>query len=83
MTTRRPGNREPVTNMEKLNEEKCLACKLGPPDWIYSCGECGAKFNVPVPKGPSEEKEHACPKCRSKKIKRIDMVKSEACAPGG
>lgn len=69
--------------MEKPDEEKCAACPMGPPDWVYLCGECGVKFNMPAPKGPSEEKNRACPKCQSKNIERIDLAKSEACPPGG
>jgi DNA-directed RNA polymerase subunit RPC12/RpoP len=69
--------------MEKLNEEKCLACKLGPPDWVYLCQDCKNKFTLPATKGPSDEKNRACPKCGSKKIKRVDLAKSEACPPGG
>jgi DNA-directed RNA polymerase subunit RPC12/RpoP len=69
--------------MAKLDAKKCAACPLGPPDWVYKCGGCGAKFNLPAPKGPAEEKSRACPKCASKNIKRIDTVKSEACPPGG
>jgi DNA-directed RNA polymerase subunit RPC12/RpoP len=69
--------------MEKLDLKKCDACSEGPPDWRYSCRECKNEFTMPAPKGPSEEKERACPKCHSKNIERIGLVKSEACPPGG
>jgi len=69
--------------MAKLNTDKFAACPLGPPAWRYECRECGHKFNMAAPKGPSEEKKRACPKCQSKDIKRLNTVKSEACPPGG
>jgi DNA-directed RNA polymerase subunit RPC12/RpoP len=69
--------------MKKLNAKKCAACPLGPPDWQYICRRCKAKFTMPVPKGPSDEKGRVCPKCKSADIKRVDIVKSEACPPGG
>jgi len=69
--------------MGKAKEEKRLACPLGPPDWVYKCGECGAKFTMPSPKGPSEERGRACPKCNSKNIKITNTVKAKACPPGG
>jgi putative FmdB family regulatory protein len=68
---------------KKSRREPCLACPLGPPDWHYKCRNCGNEFDMPVPKGPSEEKGRTCPKCRSKDIKRIFTVKSEVCPPGG
>jgi DNA-directed RNA polymerase subunit RPC12/RpoP len=69
--------------MTKPEKTLCSSCPLGPPDWLYLCGQCQAKFSMPAPKGPSEEKSRACPKCQSKNIKLIDTVKSEACPPGG
>jgi hypothetical protein len=36
-----------------------------------------------APKGPSDERSRACPECNSKNIERVDIVKSEACPPGG
>jgi putative FmdB family regulatory protein len=65
------------------DENMCKACPLGPPNWQYRCRQCGFEFEMPAPKGPSEEKSRACPKCGSKDIERLDVVKSEACPPGG
>jgi len=59
------------------------ACRLGPPALQYECQECGHKFEMPVSKGPTEEKSRTCPKCHSKSIKRVNIVKSEVCPPGG
>ena len=69
--------------MNEPNTEKCNACPLGPPDWQYRCRDCGAEFAMPAAKGPSEEKRRTCPKCNSNNIERSNIVKSEACAPGG
>ncbi|MFA5307944.1 MAG: hypothetical protein WC370_00475 [Dehalococcoidales bacterium] len=69
--------------MAELNEKKCAACSLGPPDWVYKCEECGNEFTLPAPKGPAEEKSRVCPECHGKNIKRTDLVKSESCPPGG
>ncbi|MDD5339539.1 MAG: hypothetical protein PHG35_09110 [Dehalococcoidales bacterium] len=69
--------------MGKPGPKKCAACKLGPPDWRYTCQECKNEFIMPAPMGPSEEEARVCPKCKSKNIKRTDIVKSEACPPGG
>ncbi|MGD0796063.1 MAG: hypothetical protein ABR958_10895 [Dehalococcoidales bacterium] len=67
----------------EINPEKCAACPLGPPAWRYKCGACAREFEMPAPRGPTDEKERTCPVCRSKNIKRIEIVKSEACPPGG
>jgi DNA-directed RNA polymerase subunit RPC12/RpoP len=69
--------------MEKDNLEKCAACPFGPPAWRYKCGECANEFEMPSPSGPTEEKNRTCPRCKSQNIARIDIVKSEACPPGG
>jgi DNA-directed RNA polymerase subunit RPC12/RpoP len=69
--------------MAEDNLEKCAACPLGPPAWRYKCGACGNEFEMPAPKGPSEEKGRVCPECKSPNIVRVDIVKSEACPPGG
>jgi DNA-directed RNA polymerase subunit RPC12/RpoP len=61
----------------------CSACPLGPPAWHYKCRECEQEFEVPAPKGPSEERGHVCPRCKGKNIERVKTVKSEACPPGG
>jgi DNA-directed RNA polymerase subunit RPC12/RpoP len=68
---------------QKADVKSCPACPYGPPAWQYECQECGHKFQMPAPKGPTEAKSRACPECKSKNIKRLDIVKSEACPPGG
>jgi len=69
--------------MTKSDAEKYAACSYGPPDWQYKCLDCGEIFEMPAPKGPSEEKSRRCPVCQSQNIERINAVKSEACPPGG
>jgi DNA-directed RNA polymerase subunit RPC12/RpoP len=69
--------------MSEINPEKGGSCPFGPPDWRYKCGECGHEFEMPAPKGPADEKGRACPVCHSHNIARINVVKSEACPPGG
>ena len=69
--------------MKKPDVEKCNACSYGPPDWQYKCLDCNKKFKMPAPKGPSDEKNRGCPDCKSHNIKRINVIKSEACPPGG
>ena len=67
----------------KPGVKKCKACSFGPPDWQYRCRQCRNVFVMPAPKGPSDEKNRKCPKCGSADIERTDLVKSEACPPGG
>ncbi|MBN1190367.1 MAG: hypothetical protein JXA46_11485 [Dehalococcoidales bacterium] len=31
--------------------------------WKYECKMCGHKFEMPVPKSPSENKSRRCPRC--------------------
>lgn len=59
-----------------------MACKLGPPDWEYTCHDCGHQFVMAAAKGPTEEKQRTCPECGSRNIE-YHAIKSEACAPGG
>jgi rubredoxin len=68
---------------EKKSEEKRASCPIGPPDWRYKCRKCHHVFILPAAKGPSEEKNRTCPKCGATDIERTDLVKSEACPPGG
>lgn len=51
--------------------------------WEFICHLCKAHFDVPVPRGPTEEKQIKCPKCGSQNIERIDVHKFEVCPPGG
>jgi predicted Zn-ribbon and HTH transcriptional regulator len=48
--------------------------------WELTCRQCKFNFEVPVPRGPREEKELKCPKCESKYIERIETL-SEGVAP--
>jgi rRNA maturation endonuclease Nob1 len=40
--------------------------------WELTCRQCKASFEVPVPRGPREEKELKCTKCGSEYIERIE-----------
>jgi hypothetical protein len=40
--------------------------------WELACRQCKASFEVPVPRGPTEEKELKCPICGSESIERIE-----------
>ena len=68
-----------------LGVEKLDVCglEIGPPDWEYICHQCEASFELPVPRGPAEEKAAKCPECGSKDIERINVHVSEVCPPGG
>jgi predicted nucleic-acid-binding Zn-ribbon protein len=37
-------------------------------EWEYECQECHKKFQMPIPKSPTEEKERSCPSCGAKHI---------------
>jgi len=50
--------------------------------WEYLCHNCRAQFELPVPRGPKEEKETECPNCGSKNIQRV-MIELGTCPPGG
>lgn len=50
--------------------------------WHFDCLSCKADFEVPVPRGPREEKELTCPVCGRKEIKRR-LSKCEIAPPGG
>jgi len=39
--------------------------------WELTCRHCKSSFEVPVPRGPREEKELKCLNCGSKYIERI------------
>ncbi|MCK4273769.1 MAG: hypothetical protein KAW90_02670 [Dehalococcoidales bacterium] len=67
----------------KPDKITCSVRPYGPPAWQYKCHECGHEFEMPAPKGPTEERSHTCPECHSKNIERLNIVKSEACPPGG
>ena len=69
--------------MKRPDIETCRSCKLGPPDWEYTCKNCLRDFTLPAAKGPSDEKGRTCPACGSTNIERLNIVPSEACPPGG
>jgi len=75
--------RQSEINTPKPDGTSCFACPYGPPAWQYKCHECGHKFEMPAPKGPTDAKSRTCPECKSKDIERVNIVKSEACPPGG
>ena len=64
--------------------QELIACRLGvsPPPWEYVCHQCGVRFRVAAPSGPSEEKVIRCPVCTSSNIEWLAAV-GEACPPGG
>ena len=64
--------------------EELIACsrETGPPPWEYECRQCGGKFRVAAPRGPSEEKKIRCPRCGSRNIE-WSVTASESCPPGG
>jgi len=39
--------------------------------WEYVCYQCKAQFELPVPRGPAEEKEAKCPKCGSVDVEKM------------
>ncbi len=51
--------------------------------WFFTCRQCKTQFEVPVPRGPREEKELKCLKCGSQKIERVEACKTGYVPPGG
>lgn len=62
--------------MNKLNKDIVLT-------WQMNCCECKFKFEVKVPKGPSEEKALRCPQCGSKNIQRAEETSTTPAQCGG
>jgi DNA-directed RNA polymerase subunit RPC12/RpoP len=64
--------------------QELIACNLenGPPPWEYVCQQCGGRFLIKAPRGPSEEKEIRCPRCESRNVKWLATA-SQVCPPGG
>ena len=56
--------------------------EVGPPPWMYLCQQCGGRFRLKAPSGPSEEKEVRCPRCGGRDVQWLINV-GEACPPGG
>ncbi len=42
--------------------------------WQYSCHQCQTTFELPVPSGPTEEKQRKCPVCKSMDIERLTVL---------
>jgi rRNA maturation endonuclease Nob1 len=51
--------------------------------WEVKCRQCLSKFEVPVPKGPRDEKELKCPRCGSKELERLDVFNFSSPHCGG
>jgi DNA-directed RNA polymerase subunit RPC12/RpoP len=43
-------------------------------EWEYECQECHKKFEMPIPKSPSEEKNRKCRYCGMGHIHRLTSV---------
>ncbi len=73
------------TNIERLHICSVDVCldESGPPPWEYVCYQCKSYFQIPVPRGPAEEKETKCPECGSGDIERVDVGSHSVCPPGG
>ena len=72
----------PRCSGEDVQELKACSLEAGPPPWEYVCRQCGGRFRVAAPRGPSEEKGLRCPICESGNIEWLATV-SEICPPGG
>jgi rRNA maturation endonuclease Nob1 len=42
--------------------------------WKYECHQCKTIFELPVPSGPTEEKQRKCPSCSSMDIARLTAL---------
>jgi rRNA maturation endonuclease Nob1 len=51
--------------------------------WELTCRQCKSSFELPVPRGPREEKELKCPKCGSEYIERIEALAQDLPSCGG
>ena len=51
--------------------------------WEYECHRCKSTFKVPVPRGPSEEKQIKCPQCGSMDITRETIESMDPVFCGG
>ncbi|MFC1901832.1 hypothetical protein ACFLX3_02770 [Chloroflexota bacterium] len=45
--------------------------------WEYECKQCQNVFKLPIPAGPSQEKEIECPKCGGRYIHRLTTIGGE------
>ena len=48
-----------------------------PSQWQYECKDCKANFEMPVPSGPTEERNRKCPTCGSGNIERLTALAIE------
>ena len=66
------------TQIEKLPswipEGFNLELYFSPPEWEYKCHQCTIVFKLPVPSGPTEEKQRKCPACGSMDIERLTAL---------
>ena len=51
-----------------------LELYFGQPEWEYKCHQCTGVFKLPVPSGPTEEKQRKCPACGSMDIERLTAL---------
>jgi len=51
--------------------------------WEFDCNQCKGKFEVPVPRGPTEEKAIKCPHCGSQDIANCSLGGLEVPVCGG
>ena len=51
--------------------------------WEYECHQCKSRFKVPVPRGPTEEKQMKCIICKSMNITREKLDNMEVAFCGG
>jgi len=51
--------------------------------WELTCHKCKSNFEVPVPFGPTEERNLKCPHCGSKEIGRVEALNEDAPQCGG
>ena len=73
-------------DIERLDSCSCpinLPAEVKMLKWEYLCHQCEAQFELPVPRGPKEEKERDCPRCGSRDIERLNVFDLSVCPPGG
>ena len=73
-------------DVQHVNAPSCSIEQPGELDmlmWKYLCHNCRTQFELPVPRGPREEKETGCPECRGRDIQRIKTFEQNDCPPGG
>ena len=48
-----------------------------PSVWKYLCSRCKTTFELPVPSGPTEDKQRKCPTCKSMNLERLTVLVAE------